>query len=362
MDDEMQMQKTRLIHSGGVIEEEPSLTKAPELPRKSNKRYKFIRSIGFGGMKAVLLVEDHDTGREVAMALMPDFRERPHRDLERFVEEARITARLEHPNIVPVHDIGIDASGSPYFTMKYLRGVLLDKVIRLLRGGDPGMTARYPLYRRLQIFIRVCNAINFAHSQGVCHLDIKPSNINIGDYGEVVVFDWGLARMLDEDGFARLDELRPKGTPGYMAPEYLNRSSAVQVGIRSDVYSLGGLLYSLLTLESPLAGMKTEDILRRTAAGILPRPSLAAPEQDIPSSLDAVCMKAMSRNPADRYASVSELREEISAYMTGFAPKAEHAGWLRRVGLFMARHRLPLLLLLAAVLIAVLLWMLLLET
>ena len=150
----------------------------PVKPR--GDRYKFIRSIGFGGMKVVLLVEDRDTGREVAMALMPDFRERPRRDLERFVSEARITARLEHPGIVPVHDIGIDASGSPYFTMKYLRGILLDKVIKRLRAADPATVARYTLFRRLQIFVRVCNAVDFAHSRGVCHLDIKPSNINIG--------------------------------------------------------------------------------------------------------------------------------------------------------------------------------------
>lgn len=330
----------------------------PVKPR--GERYKFIRSIGFGGMKVVLLVEDRDTGREVAMALMPDFRDRPRRDLERFVSEARITARLEHPGIVPVHDIGIDASGSPYFTMKYLRGVLLDKVIKRLRNGDPATLARYTLFRRLQIFVRVCNAVDFAHSMGVCHLDIKPSNINIGDYGEVVVLDWGLARTLDDTGFARLDELRPRGTPGYIAPEYLNPASANQVGVRSDIYSLGGLLYAMLALEAPLAGMGTDDILRRTAAGIVPRPSSAAPERDIPAALDAVCMKAMERRPEDRYASVKELRDEINAYMAGFAPKAEHAGPLRRVALFIVRHRLSLLIVLAAVLSAVLLWILLL--
>ena len=325
----------------------------PVKPRRD--RYKFIRSIGFGGMKAVLLVEDRDTGREIAMAMMPDYRERPKRDLERFVAEARITAMLEHPGIVPVHDIGVDASGSPYFTMKYLRGRPLDKVIKKLRGGDAETAAYYTLFRRLQIFNRVCNAIDFAHSHGICHLDIKPMNVNIGDFGEVVVLDWGLARTLDENGHAKLDELRPKGTPGYIAPEYLNRASAVQVGIRSDIYSLGGLLYALLTLEPPLAGMRVEDILRHTAIGDLPRPSRAAPGRDIPVALDAVCMKAMARDPADRYASVKELRNDINAYMAGFAPKAEHAGIVRRSGLFIARHYTKILLILAVVLAAILL-------
>ena len=324
----------------------------PVKPR--GERYKFIRTIGFGGMKAVLLVEDRDTGREIAMALIPDFRDRPHRDLERFVSEARINAMLEHPNIVPVHDIGIDASGAPYFTMKYLRGQMLEKIIKLLRSGDAEATERFTLFRRLQIFIRVCSAINFAHSKGVCHLDIKPSNINIGDYGEVVVLDWGLARMLDENGRAKLDDRRPKGTPGYIAPEYLNPNSAGEVGIRSDIYSLGALLYAMLTLEAPLAGMGVDEILRHTAAGDVPRPSLAAPEREIPASLEAVCMKAMARKPEGRYASVTELRDEITAYLAGFSTQAEHAGPVRQVALFTARNWMTLLLLAAALLIAVL--------
>ena len=335
------------------------LRSLPVKPRRD--RYKFIRSIGFGGMKAVLLVEDRDTGREIAMAMIPDFRERPKRDLERFVTEARITAMLEHPGIVPVHDIGVDASGAPYFTMKYLRGKPLDKVIKKLRKGDPETVGYFTHFRRLQIFIRVCNAIDFAHSHGICHLDIKPMNINIGDFGEVVVLDWGLARTLDENGHAKLDELRPKGTPGFIAPEYLNRASAVQVGIRSDIYSLGGLLYALLTLEAPLAGLEIEDILRHTAIGDVPRPSQAAPGRDIPVALDAVCMKAMARNPADRYASVTELRNEINAYMAGFAPEAEHAGILRRCGLFLARHYTMILFILAAVLAAILIAVLFLQ-
>ena len=330
------------------------LKSLPVKPR--GERYKFIRTIGFGGMKAVLLVEDRDTGREIAMALIPDYRDRPHRDLERFVSEARINAMLEHPNIVPVHDIGIDASGAPYFTMKYLRGKMLEKVMKQLRSGDEETTKRYTLFRRLQIFIRVCNAIDFAHSHGVCHLDIKPSNINVGDYGEVVVLDWGLARMLDDNGRAKLDDRRPKGTPGYIAPEYLNPASAGQVGIRSDIYSLGALLYALLALEAPLAGRSVEEILIHTAAGDVPRPSLAAPEREIPASLEAVCMKAMARKPEGRYSSARELRDEITAYLAGFSTRAEHAGPVRLVVLFAARNWMRLLLLLAALLIAVLLW------
>ena len=236
------------------------------LPVKPQARYRFIRSIGFGGMKGVLLVHDSDTDRQVAMAIMPDFRERPASDLERFVREAFLTASLEHPNIVPVHDIGIDRNGSPYFTMKYLRGNSLASVISKLRDGDPETVEKYTLFRRLQTFLRVCNAVDFAHSHGFCHLDIKPANINISDFGEVVLIDWGLASPLDENGRAILaGDRRAKGTPGYMPPEYLSPATSDQVGVASDIYALGGLLYALLALKSPLADFELEERLLRTA-------------------------------------------------------------------------------------------------
>ena len=217
------------------------------LPVKPQERYKFIRTIGFGGMKGVLLVFDQDTGREIAMAIMPDFRERPKADLERFVREAKLTAKLEHPNIVPVHDIGIDASGSPYFTMKYLHGQSLAAMLRKLAKGDPETVSHYGLARMLQIFIRICNAIEFAHSQGICHLDLKPENVNLGDFGEVLVLDWGLARSLRPAVFGGiyapndLDQPpagRVKGTPGYMAPEQIRSSSEFPVDNRAgqEVY------------------------------------------------------------------------------------------------------------------------------
>ena len=162
------------------------------LPLKPQDRYKFIRSIGFGGMKGVLLVHDRDTGRDVAMAIMPDFRDRPVSDLNRFVREARITARLEHPNIVPVYDIGIDLSGSPFFTMKYLRGATLAVVLKRLRSKDAATMENFSQTRLLQLFVRICNAVAFAHSMDVCHFDLKPGNIHCGDFGEVQVIDWGL--------------------------------------------------------------------------------------------------------------------------------------------------------------------------
>jgi len=328
------------------------------LPMKPQERYTFLRTIGFGGMKSVLLVHDRDTRREVAMAIMPDFRDRPKIDLERFVREARLTAQLEHPNIVPVHDLGIDSSGSPFFTMKYLHGQSLSAVIRKLAKGDAEAVHRFSQLRLLQIFIRICNAIEFAHSQGICHLDIKPENVNIGDFGEVLLLDWGLARTVgtesklvspnseDVDANGHV-----KGTPGYMAPEQIRPMKEFPVGFRSDIYSLGGILYAMLALRGPLTRLPMEEILRRTTSGDIPAPTVMAPDdRHIPAALEAICQKAMALSPAGRYQTVAELREDIFAFQTGYVPKAENASPLKHAGLFLGRNLLILMILLALVL------------
>ena len=357
-------QKTRLIGDLREAAAEPPLDQLfPELPRKSNKRYKFIRSIGFGGMKAVLLVLDSDTGREVAMAMMPDFRERPATDLARFVREARLTARLEHPNIVPVHDMGTDLSGAPFFTMKYLRGQSLATLLRRVRRNDPEAVAEYTTDRAMQIFIRVCNAVYFAHSQNVIHLDIKPDNVNLGDFGEVLLLDWGLAAVLRaaDDGkrIAGDPALRDgiaKGTPGFMSPEQVagwNR----KLDERADIYALGALLYTMLTLQSPLAGKSVDEILAATARAAIPPPDeVAPPDRPVPAALEAICHKAMAFKPADRYQNVAELRNDIQSFCDGYAPVAENASPLRRTALFINRNFLEsvmgvIILLLAAFLI-----------
>ncbi|MBS1370301.1 MAG: serine/threonine protein kinase [Lentisphaeria bacterium] len=330
------------------------------LPIKPQERYKFLRSIGFGGMKSVLLVFDSDTGREVAMAIMPDFRERPRADLERFVREARLTAQLEHPNIVPVHDLGIDSSGSPFFTMKYLHGQSLASVLRRLRKEEPEAIHRFSQLRLLQVYIRICNAIEFAHSQGICHLDLKPENVNIGDFGEVLVLDWGLARSLDPNSPVASPNMedvdangRVKGTPGYMAPEQIRVMRECPVGFRTDIYALGGILYAMLSLSNPLSALPMDEILRRTASGDIPPPGAVAPDdRHIPAALEAICQKAMAINPADRYQTVAELREDIFAFQTGYVPKAENASPLKHAGLFLGRNRLILLVLLTLILAA----------
>lgn len=301
------------------------------LPLKPQERYKFIRSIGFGGMKGVLLVHDRDTCRDIAMAIMPDFRERPQADLCRFVREAQITAKLEHPNIVSVHDIGIDSSGSPFFTMTYLRGSTLAVILRKLQKKDESV-AKYNRLRLLQILMRVCNAVGFAHSQGICHLDLKPGNVHVGDFGDVQVIDWGLAAATDADFSAG----SIKGTPGYIAPEVITSSGTRRPDKAADIYALGAILYSILTLDSPFAHLPQQEALQRAGRGEVIPPCQIDPQ--IPSALEAICLKAMALNPADRYQSAKEMRNEITAALSDFPTRAENPSMLRRAVLFIRRH------------------------
>ncbi|MCI7643109.1 MAG: serine/threonine protein kinase [Lentisphaeria bacterium] len=340
----------------------------PKLSVAPADKYKFIRSIGFGGMKSVLLVRDKDSARNVAMATIPDFKERTQAELDRFIREARITARLEHPNIVPIHDIGVDSAGAPYFTMKFLRGTSLATVIRKLRDGDKNIIEKYNIDQLMLVFRRICNAIAFAHSQNIIHLDLKPDNIHIGEFGEVLVLDWGLAKFMDDHDreedeeeenltaeaesraksdtgkqniFATLDGVA-KGTPGYMAPEQAAGKNN-EKDARTDIYALGAILYSMLTFKSPFAGNELNEVLKNTILGKLEHEEFVNPDRPIPEALAAICRKALARNPGNRYNSVDELRQEIKAYMGGYAPEAEQASPLKKSILWINRHIVAIL-------------------
>ncbi|OGV56053.1 MAG: hypothetical protein A2X49_07600 [Lentisphaerae bacterium GWF2_52_8] len=332
------------------------------LTRKPPEKYRFRKSIGHGGMKTVLQVRDRDTSRDVAMAVMPDYEDRPKSDYARFIQEARITANLEHPNIVPVHDIGVDTSGAPYFTMKMLKGESLASILKKLNAGDAEYIKKYDLHRLLRMFLKVCNGVAFAHSRNVIHLDLKPENIQIGDYGEVLILDWGLARVLgesieDEEDNPASTSLPPpgekdgntslqitmdgitKGTPGYMAPEQAaGRNSHKDT--RTDIYSLGAILYSILTKLDPIEGKDVKQILHDTMHGNIVPPRLRRPDLMMPSPIEAVVLKAMMLDPDSRYQHVWQIRDDIYAFMGGFATSAERASFFKRTVLLVKRHRL----------------------
>ena len=307
--------------------------------RSLEERYGQAELIAVGGMKRILKVLDRHGNRHVAMA-------RLHEDasdllFDPFIREARLTALLEHPNVISVHDVGVDEEGQPYFTMDLKVGDGLDVVLQkaLADGG-------YPLSDRLDIFLKVCDAITYAHSRDVIHLDLKPANIQVGHYGEVLVCDWGLGKLIggtdeiDDDELLNPDLLsgmtvygQVKGTPGYMAPEQIRGEDRDK---RTDIYALGALLYAVLTCRPPLAG-DTDAMLQAAVSGDIVPPTERG--SGVPESLSAVVMKAMALEPADRYASVSDLITEVRAFLGGFSPIAHKSGLLTEFLLFYRRHR-----------------------
>jgi len=298
----------------------------PPLPGGA-ARYRFGERLGEGGMGEVLLAHDEHIGREVAVkrirALEPTAEE-----LSRFLREARVQGRLEHPAVVPVHDLAIDRDGRPFFVMKRLTGTTLQELLVQLRagtGGDGGAAVRR---RMLRAFVDVCLAIEFAHSRGIVHRDLKPANIMLGDFGEVYVLDWGVARALTEaadlDGppsasrpFAADLTLETGdtligtvlGTPAYMAPEQLAGDRA---GPAADIYALGCILYEIT------AGVALHTQARRLGEA-RPQP-VARPSQhrpDAPPELDAICERATHADPEARFGSARALGDAVQAFLDG---------------------------------------------
>ena len=212
-------------------------------------------------------------------------------ETQRFLREARVTAKLQHPGTVPVYEMGRDRNGDMFFTMKHVRGRNLRDILLGLRGGDERLSQLFPLPALVDALIQVCQTVAYAHDCGVIHRDLKPANILLGGFGEVIVLDWGLAKVWGEpdvgiEAFpAKADpELTPAGrrygTPLYMAPE-LARGDA-QIDGRADVFSLGNILFEMLTLGKLLSGETAQEVANNLLNLPLPKPSQAAPDRDIP--------------------------------------------------------------------------------
>ncbi|MCX5744151.1 MAG: serine/threonine-protein kinase, partial [Proteobacteria bacterium] len=266
--------------------------------------------IGRGGMGEIMSATDRRIGREVAIKRMRGASSEPHA-IVRFLREARIQARLDHPSIVPVHELGTDDNGRPFFTMKRLVATtLLDKLAK------PG-----PMQPLLRAFIDVCMAVELAHQRGVVHRDLKPANIMLGDFGEVYVIDWGVARVLSERPAAAQNDIDTLdegsetagmlGTPGYMAPEQIDGSD---VSTATDVYALGAILFEILTAE-PLHP-RGRGAIATTLDTPQDAPAKRKPDREIPPELDTACFDALAREPKDR-PTARQLGERVQAYLEG---------------------------------------------
>ncbi|WDE97615.1 protein kinase [Lentisphaera profundi] len=308
-------------------------------------RYCEFKYVDEGGIKVIQTCKDLKTGRTVAMARLKN--DANDQQKEAFLKEARLTAALQHPNIIPMHDLGLKGR-HPWFTMKFISGSSLEQILSDLKNNKKDYLV--DLSDRLDVFIKVCDAIAYAHSRGVLHLDLKPDNIQISDYGDVLLCDWGLAKVMaaicDEellDCYAfnpketnvTIDGLI-KGTPGYMAPEQTGLIKSKK-GVYTDVFSLGCVLYKILTFKKPFSGAAIKLIMKKTLDCDFIKPTKI--DTSIPLPLEAVCLKAMSKDPNERYASVVELQKEILSYRNGFATSAEKASLLTLMRLWVKRHR-----------------------
>lgn len=285
-----------------------------------SERYAEVGLLGQGGMGEVRLCLDARMEREVAVKRIDEGR-RSLLQRERFLREARIQARLDHPAIVPVYDIGVDDDGLEYFTMKRAVGLTLEEILDGLRRRDPTITNRYTLAVRLGIFRQVLQAIEYAHSRDIIHRDLKPANVIVGELGETYVLDWGIAKVMRKDAQA----LRGRafqtgggmtlGTPGYLAPEQSLDAEAVDG--RADVYALGAILFELLTLDPLHEGEEVEELLESAQLGMgEARASLRRPELSVPPELERACVLATKTSPDERL-SITELHAIIASYLDG---------------------------------------------
>jgi serine/threonine-protein kinase len=315
-----------------------------ETPDLSGTRYRLLDRIARGGMGVVYAAEDAQLQRRVALKILDgsaangDF-------ANRLIREARVLAALEHPGIVPVHDVGTLADGRIFYAMKFVEGQRLDKYIESVTFVPD----------RVRIFLRICDAVAFAHARGVLHRDLKPANIMVGPFGEVLVMDWGLAKILREEDSNAARENDPEatifekpkqptsageateisvvtghgtvmGTPGYMSPEQA-RGDVDRLDARSDIFSLGALLRFLVTRQPEISSFPAAHRLDK--------------------SLAAICSKSTATSPADRYANVQEMALDVSRYLDGLAVGAHRESIFEKASRFYRRYRFFILLIAA---------------
>jgi PAS domain S-box-containing protein len=298
------------------------------IPRPQ-ERYAVTRLHASGGIGRIWVARDSAFGRNVALKeLRPERAAFPaHR--ARFLQEARITGQLEHPGIVPVYELAVRANDQqPFYTMRFVKGRTLSEAARAWHQtrveSQAGMLDLVPL---LNAFITVCNTIAYAHSRGVIHRDLKGENVVLGDFGEVVVLDWGLAKLVDQqdeanDPLVDADPVGPidvrltvpgqtMGTPGYMAPEQASGRVDI-IDRRTDIYGLGAILYEVLTGHPPFSGRDTREVLRkvREEEPEMPREQWS----DVPPALESICVRALAKKPNDRFGSASELATAVQSW------------------------------------------------
>ena len=343
------------------------------------RKYDVGYMVNQGAMGAIHSAVDLNIGRTVALKIILADDYASLTTLRRFIREARVLGMLDHPGIVPIYELAVNEQEQIFYTMKFVKGVTLKEVLTKLKERDPETVRRYPLVQLLMIFQKICDAVAFAHSKGIIHRDLKPENIMLGEYGQVLVMDWGLAKILNDEPeelspvrkrlFAPAkDEPEPSGTlegdimgtPHFMAPEQVEGRNH-ELDARTDIFALGGILYSLLTLHPPFTGATLDEVFEKIRRGYVPPPVYFnhprpaemeeparapkapvkdaqglrtapsqkgpqpllpvvlphCPDEKIPASLSEVTLKALATNPNDRFQTVEEFQKAVEAYQRG---------------------------------------------
>jgi eukaryotic-like serine/threonine-protein kinase len=270
--------------------------------------------IGAGGWGSVHRAYDPILRRIVAVKVMADHARDSAGHRMRFINEARTMAQLDHPNIVPIHDLVVQEGGDAHFVMKLVRGRTLETVVGESGPGGGGLEG---LHRLLLTFLKVCDAVAFAHSRRVIHCDLKPENIMVGDFGEVYLMDWGIAWQKTTDAAGKDAAAQPgiRGTPAFMSPEQA-RKSVKTLTERTDVFGLGAVLYYILTGQAPFPGKTATQSIARARSCQYQDPELAA-GLPLPRALVTIVKTAMAPDPADRYPSVLEVIRQVEAFSRG---------------------------------------------
>ncbi|MEQ8162464.1 MAG: serine/threonine-protein kinase, partial [Smithellaceae bacterium] len=309
------------------------------VPRgKNTPKYKFQGKLISGGMGAILEVIDQDFYRPTAMKVIKPSFKNDERALVDFIREAKITAMLEHPNIIPVHELGLSEETGLFFTMKLMQGEPLNSILNEIKKGNAVYQEKYNKYSLMNIFRKICDAVDFAHAKNIIHRDIKPHNVIVGRHGEVLLMDWGLALYIGDPekeenpsqkaALQHILELTDKGkniiqgSPAYMAPEQAG-GDGTQLDKKTDIFLLAATFYHILTLGAPYTGENLKDVLQKARQRNLIHPQKRSPERHIPDELCRIVMKASALKKEDRYASVQELIQDLDGVIAGHWLKQE---------------------------------------
>ena len=346
-------------------EEEAKSDASPWQYVRETERYNSLGEFARGGMGVIWQVQDKKLGRIVAQKKLAAEDTAGPGEQERFIREARITAQLEHPGIVPIYDLSELEPGKPSYTMKLLKGETLTAVIRKFHETEALSSQSVEFSRLVNAFVSVCRTLAYAHSKKVLHRDLKPDNILLGEFGEIAVLDWGLAKSLvstdDDDSSIPGEELSPTspitdssktqlgtmlGTPAYMPPEQASGKPATYA---SDIYSLGAVLYQILTGRPPHNGTNWKSVIHSALHETPDKPSSLG--RRVPLSLEAICLKALQKSPQDRYGSVTELTDDLERFLADEPVSCRREKTTEKLYRWMRNHRQQVVLATAALLL-----------